>query len=181
MRRMLSSNVSAYKLRGCSIVDATYYQKALKSKLLVLAGAAAIALGLCLAPRPVLASELIGGGVEPIVSYSCQADAGMPSPLSWYGDDLSLSGTYSFQDRYFDSNNVGIEMTASCPSSGTFTVSLYRVVNGRGTLVGSASFKRRGFTKATWEGVGSGTYRFVCKKPADGKVVTSSDVAMYSW
>lgn len=48
MRRMLSPNVSAYKLRGCSIVDATYYQKALKSKLLVLAGAAAIALGLCL-------------------------------------------------------------------------------------------------------------------------------------
>ena len=36
MRRMLSPNVSAYKLRGCSIVDATYYQKALKSKLLVL-------------------------------------------------------------------------------------------------------------------------------------------------
>lgn len=31
MRRMLSPNVSAYKLRGCSIVDATYYQKALKS------------------------------------------------------------------------------------------------------------------------------------------------------
>lgn len=48
MRRMLSPNVSAYKLRGCSIVDATYYQKALKSKLLVLAGAATIALGLCL-------------------------------------------------------------------------------------------------------------------------------------
>lgn len=48
-------------------MDATYYQKALKSKLLVLAGAAAIALGLCLAPRPVLASELIGGGVEPIL------------------------------------------------------------------------------------------------------------------
>lgn len=58
MRRMLSPNVSAYKLRGCSIVDATYYQKALKSKLLVLAGAATIALGLCLAPRPALASEL---------------------------------------------------------------------------------------------------------------------------
>lgn len=181
MRRMLSPNVSAYKLRGCSIVDATYYQKALKSKLLVLAGAVAIALGLCLAPRPALASELIGGGVEPIVSYSRQADAGMPSPLSWFGDDLSLYTIHYFPELYFDGNNVGIEMTASCPSSGTFTVSLYRVVNGRGTLVSSASFKRKGFTKATWEGVGSGTYQFVCKKPADGKVVTSSDVAMYSW
>lgn len=67
-------------------MDATYYQRALKSKLLVLAGAAAIALGLCLAPRPVLASELIDGSVEPIMSYSRQADAGMPSPLSWYGE-----------------------------------------------------------------------------------------------
>lgn len=67
-------------------MDATYYQRALKSKLLVLAGAAAIALGLCLAPRPVLASELIDGGVEPIMSYSRQADAGMPSSLSWYGE-----------------------------------------------------------------------------------------------
>ena len=121
---MLSPNVSAYKLRGCSIVDATYYQKALKSKLLVLAGAAAIALGLCLAPRPALASELIDGSVEPIMSYSRQADAGMLLPLSWFEDDLSLSGTYSFQDRYFDSNNVGIEMTASCPSSGTFSGSV---------------------------------------------------------
>lgn len=44
MRRMLSPNVSAYKLRGRSIVDAAYYQRAFKSKLLVLAGAAAIAL-----------------------------------------------------------------------------------------------------------------------------------------
>lgn len=42
-------------------MDATYYQKALKSKLLVLAGAAAIALGLCLAPRPVLASVRLAG------------------------------------------------------------------------------------------------------------------------
>ena len=61
MRRMLSPNVSAYKLRGCSIVDATYYQKALKSKLLVLAGAVTIALGLCLASRPVLASVRLAG------------------------------------------------------------------------------------------------------------------------
>lgn len=106
---------------------------------------------------------------------------GCRRPFFWYGDDLSLYTTHSFPELYFDGNNVGIEMTASCPSSGTFIVSLYRVVNGRGTLVGSASFKRKGFTKATWEGVGSGTYRFVCKKPADGKLVTSSDVAMYSW
>lgn len=67
-------------------MDATYYQRSLKSKLLVLAGAAAIALGLCLAPRPALASELIDGSVEPIMSYSRQADAGMPSPLSWYDE-----------------------------------------------------------------------------------------------
>ena len=67
-------------------MNATYYQKALKSRPRVLAVAAVIALGLCLAPRPVLASELIGGGVDPIVSYSRQADAGMPSPLSWYGE-----------------------------------------------------------------------------------------------
>ena len=48
-------------------MDATYYRKVLKSRLRVLAGAAVIALGLCLAPRPALASELIGGGVEPIL------------------------------------------------------------------------------------------------------------------
>lgn len=64
---MLSLNVSAFQLRGCSIVDATYYQKTLKSRLRVLAVAAVIALGLCLAPRPVLASELIDGGLEPIL------------------------------------------------------------------------------------------------------------------
>ena len=71
-------------------MDATYYQRALKSKLLVLAGAAAIALGLCLAPRPALASELIDGSVEPIMSYSRQADAGMPSPFLGTANGLSV-------------------------------------------------------------------------------------------
>lgn len=46
-------------------MDATYYQKALKSKLLVLAGAATIALGLCLAPRPALASVRLAGAQTP--------------------------------------------------------------------------------------------------------------------
>ena len=96
---------------------------------------------------------------------------------SWFGDSLSLVSRQTSSSRYFDGNNVGIELTASCPVDGTFTVSLLR----SGSLIGSATFKRNGFTKATWEGIGPGHYQFTFSKANDGARVTSNDVAMYSW
>lgn len=133
--------------------------------------------GAGLVPRTAQAQRI---DAAPTVSHS-RLGAGVPSLLSWYGETLRLTDTHSFQRLYFDGASVGIEMTASCPVDGSFTVSLYRHVSGTAQLVGSASFKRNGFTKATWEGVGPGFYQFVCQKPADRQVVTSSDVAMYSW
>ncbi len=146
----------------------------------LLFGVILFSLGLISVPHVALANVVDSTGVAANVSYS-RTNPVVPISRSWYGDSLNLLSTQTFQDRYFDGRNVGIEMTASCPIDGSFTVSLFRISNGRASLVGSASFKRNGFTKATWENVGSGTYRFLCKKTLDGKRVTSTDVAIYSW
>lgn len=106
----------------------------------------------------------------------------MATPRSWFGSTLSFASSYTLPAHVYDGNNVGIEMTASCPVGGTFTVSLYRKsTTGSLGFLGEATFKRNGFTKATWEDVGPGTYVFSCSKSSDGAIVSSDDVAMYSW
>lgn len=120
--------------------------------------------------------------ISPVVIVTDDRTASLPAPRSWYGSTMSLITTYSTASYYFDGNSVGIEMTCSSQRSGTFSVTLYRDVgSGSSQRIGTAAFNRNGFTKATWSGVGSGTYHFVMSKPNDGTRVTSSDVAMYSW
>ena len=155
----------------------------LENARLMWAGAVAFLLILCsafLAPSRACAAEQPSDVVPPIVVHLYDPDS-VVSSRSWFGGTLTLVTEQTFVPHNFDGSNVGIEMTASCSVNGTFTVSLYRSSFLGNSLVGTAAFKRNGFTKATWEGVGSGTYYFVCRKSADSKVVTSSDVAMYSW
>lgn len=121
--------------------------------------------------------------VEPRVRVTCALDQGpealyLVHPRSWQGISFSFGTVYSTSSFYFDGANVGIEMYASCPVDGTFTVELYR---NNYEFVGSAEFKRNGFTKAVWENVGAGTYKFKFRKTADGTSVSSSDASMYSW
>lgn len=106
---------------------------------------------------------------------------------SWYGSSLYLSATsYSGQKRYYDGNNVGIEMTCSAAGGSAcdsyFSVELHRKNSLlEDTYIGSAPFKRNGFSKATWSNVGSGNYFFKFVKCSDSQSISSNDVAMYSW
>lgn len=88
--------------------------------------------------------------------------------------------------RYYDGQNVSISMTASSSGSGSacdpyFSVELHRAHGIFNDYVGSAAFKRDGFTGASWSNVGSGNYYFVFVKCDDGKYISSSDVHMMSW
>ena len=96
---------------------------------------------------------------------------------SWYGDKMVFTNSASTPLRYFDGSSVGIEVSASCPVGGTFSVGLYRNDN----LIGIASLNRNGFSRAEWTGVGAGSYYFVFSKAADGAKVTCSEIAMFSW
>lgn len=148
----------------------------------VFVGVSAIFVALCVicAPSLACASSLEGVSIE--VSHVKAPGADVPTAYSWYGMNMSLINRYESPSYFFDGNNVGIEMTCSSATQGTFTVELQRRVSyNRYESLGTASFDRNGFTKATWEGVGSGTYRFVFSKASDGVWVTSSDVALYSW
>ena len=103
------------------------------------------------------------------------------STRSWYGDEANLLSTYSTTPRYFDGVNVGIEMNCTSTKAGSFTVELWRGSSRfSASRVGTASFSRQGFTKATWTNVGSGTYFFVFTNSA-GTLIKCSGIAMYSW
>lgn len=131
-------------------------------------------------PLPASADDYLGDEVVPnVVHFVDKSNSGPFSMRSWYGASLRLTTIQRFGPYYFDGNNVGIEMTASCPTNGNFFVSLERASTGGN--VGTATFRRNGFTKATWTNVGSGDYIFTCSKNKDGSAVASSDVAMYSW
>lgn len=130
--------------------------------------------------------------VIPEISYD-ESDSifNMPSTRSWYGSTLDMTGTaqYTGSVRDYDGSNVGIEMT--CYTTGSpsgcdryFSVELHRksgAFDSRDDYVGSAAFKRNGFTKATWTNVGAGRYCFKFVKCADNQVLHSNSVAMYSW
>lgn len=144
-----------------------------------------VAMAVTLIPAQyVQAAESCGGPCASSANQSLGATSSNSVNRSWYGQTLSLLSRQETGASYYDGNNVGIELDASCPVDGFFDVALYRVDarNSRVTsFIGSASFKRNGFTKATWQNVGPGNYKFVFSKSNDGAVVTSSNVATYSW
>lgn len=137
--------------------------------------------GSLLMPKIAYANELDGMQSRVTVSYDHSDSDFSITPLAWYGSTLNMLTSYTFPQKSFDGNSIGIEMNAHCQVDGTFTVTLYQIIGDASYRIGSATFKRNGFTKATWENVGSGTYQFVCHKSADKAYVISSDVAMYSW
>lgn len=108
------------------------------------------------------------------------------SERSWYGSSLEFSGTHIGSKRYYDGNNIGIEMrcyqTGTYPCDTHFSVELHRSnYIWEDTYIGSAAFNRSGFTKATWTNVGGGTYFFKFVKCNDNMTVRARNVAMYSW
>lgn len=101
-------------------------------------------------------------------------------PYSWYGSSLRLaSGKVATPYKYYDGANIGIEMTCTASQQGSFKV---QCCNDSGICLGSKQFAYKGFTKRTWRLPKQGRYRFIFEKAtADGVLVTSSDVKMYSW
>lgn len=140
---------------------------------LVFAGLMSALLGL---PGQAYADDVMAGYPEAHVSTKADA-SGRLGERSWYGGMISFSTQGSTNQHYYDGNNVGIEVSASCQVSGTFTVSLYR----NGIFISSASLRRNGFSRAEWNNVGPGSYRFIFSKSNDGATVTCSDIAMFSW
>lgn len=103
----------------------------------------------------------------------------LEEPCSWYGDSFSFSsGVVRLPSRYFDGNNIGLEMNCTATGTGRFSVTCYRA---NGASVGTKSFSYKGFTKATWPSVGPGNYYSCLSKNRDGVRVSSSNVALFSW
>lgn len=162
--------------------------KAKKCLLMALAAALAMILGVTgVSPNVALADEQ-DDQVEIVVSHNpLESVKWGPMDCSWYGSSLYMYKTTSVtgSTRYYDGSNVGIEMT--CSTGGTnacdsyFSVELHRVSGLSDTYIGSAAFKRSGFTKATWTNVGSGYYYFKFVKCSDTQSISSNNVAMYSW
>lgn len=130
------------------------------------------------APGRALAQAL-DNEVVPTVTHTNGVDFYEPSACSWYGCSKTFSEATKLGPYYFDGSSVGIEMTCSSSAGGSFTVTLYRG-SSSGTRVGSATFSKKGFTKATWSNVGSGSYYFWISGIGTSRI-TANDIAMYSW
>lgn len=109
--------------------------------------------------------------------YSLDDPFSLDLSRSWYGDSFSFKD-YScwILPRYYDGNNVGIEMNTQCSASGSFSISLYK----GSTLIGTSYQSLNGFVKADWTNVGSGYFRFLLTKSCDAEL-SCTNVALYSW
>lgn len=112
-----------------------------------------------------------------VVPKAALADAAV---CSWHAWQLSLTNKkVSSPSKYFDGNNIGLEMTCSSSISGTICV---ECIPEEGGSLGVRYYPYKGFKKNTWKSNGSGQYHFCFYKSGnDVSTVTSSDVAMYSW
>lgn len=106
---------------------------------------------------------------------------GQVMPRSWYGWSFSITrGEVKTPSRYYDGNNIGIEMTCYSRVSSKLEVSCWTAA---GSQIGrAATFSSPGFSKATWGSRGPGTYYFkIAANNENAETVTSDDVQMYSW
>lgn len=148
----------------------------------IAAVALVIATGCCLAlgvGRGYASAQALDDEIIPVVTHTKSFDPYEPIACSWYGCTSIFTGATKLGPYYFDGSNVGIEMNCSSSAGGSFTVTLYRG-GSSGGRVGSATFSKRGFTKATWSNVGSGSYSFGISRIGSSRI-TANDIAMYSW
>lgn len=109
---------------------------------------------------------------------------------SSYSSSLSFDSNLHGQARSFDGQNLTMSIDAYSTTSGTtypassyFTATLYRYHSwASDDYIGSASYKRDGYTSKTWSNVGSGSYYWDFSKAIDGWWVKadSGDVKMYN-
>lgn len=140
-----------------------------------------VAVLLVTSPRCAHAADLYSANNQIAVEVYTEPEDAPPrtttSDRSWYGESASFSLSHMMDEHYYDGSSVGIEVTASCPVDGSFTVSLYR----SGVLIASASLNRNRFSRAEWLNVGPGRYSFRFSKSNDGATVRCSDIALFSW
>lgn len=138
-----------------------------------------------IAPPITLYQEM---SVTPTISYDNNS---LSQHLAKAKDSYSSTLTFSVKrhtgiTRKYSGNTVGISMTASSSGSGSacdnyFSVELHRAHWPFNDYVGSAGFKRDGYSSAEWNNVGPGDYYFVFVKCDDTKTITSGNVRMYSY
>lgn len=138
-----------------------------------------------IAPPITLYQEM---AVTPTISYdNVSLSQHLAKAKDSYTSTLTLGvERYTGKTRYYSGNTVGISMTASSSGSGSacdnyFSVELHRSHWPFNDYVGSAGFKRDGYSSAEWNNVGPGDYYFVFVKCNDAKTITSNNVKMYSY
>lgn len=142
-------------------------------------------------PRAAFAEEVHPGSnatpssqpIEPIVTYERENE---PVPYgNIYYSTLSFNQTsLTGATRYYSGRNISIEMdaytTGNNPCDNYFSVELHRADFPFSTQIGSAGFKRNGYSKATWPNMEPGNYFFRFVKCADSVTIKSNNVRMWS-
>ncbi|NTW29612.1 MAG: hypothetical protein HGA39_09680 [Coriobacteriia bacterium] len=125
------------------------------------------------AHRAILTFALLAAIAVPTAAYA-----------SSYWSSMYLLTAFDGGVRYYNGNNVGISMTASCASYSArcFSVDLYKYRAWYWSdWMGSSAFPRNGYGSHNWFNVGSGNYYFHFTNWWDGAAVYSGNVHMYSY
>lgn len=107
------------------------------------------------------------------ISYE-MSEADVPTPYS-FSTSFSLKEKKTLRGVDVRGTSLTVAVSATCPKDGNYSVSVYK----GGTHFGAASFKRNGFTRATWNNLVPGTYIVEFSKPRDGYAVNCTRVTVY--
>lgn len=123
--------------------------------------------------QPVFANELEQTPVITVDYMSKEIDT--PTPYTQLSTSFSLVEKKELPRITVNKGSLSVAVTATCPKDGSFFVSLYKGA----TNFGTASFKRNGYTKATWNNLSTGSYTIRFSKTNDGVTVTCKEVIVF--
>lgn len=122
--------------------------------------------------RSAYASEMTD--VPIVVVSHTEEESETPSPYTQLSTSFSFAESKSLTRISVNKGSLSVSVNATCPIDGVFSVSLYK----GSTSFGTASFKRNGYTKATWNNLTTGSYTIRFTKAKDGSTVKCTRVTV---
>lgn len=142
-------------------------QKMLKRKVdMIAVGLLSLVFVLC-SPISAAASVCKNEPIEAVVVYEndelIRAVETEPKIMT----SASFSTSWRSSGFYVRNGSVEVAIDSGCSINGSFTVDLLR----NASVVGTAQFKRNGYTKVSWKNVPTGSYGLRLSKSNDGSIV----------
>lgn len=105
--------------------------------------------------------------IETVVVYGDGGSSGILETDPKITTSASFATSWRSPGFYVRNGSVEVSIDSTCSINGSYTVDLLR----NASVVGTAQFKRNGYTKVSWKNVPAGTYGLRLSKSNDGGIV----------